>query len=178
MTDAPVFCHSTLRSGSGNRQLLWRNDRHVVIAREVVLLKVTRCAMPSMFMVPTSRVSGTAPPETACARTKRRHSRYVARLSGNKPRERLMTRALRSVAAGKRPKPPRADAGREQTFQNSARTCEVEYRAAFCLLPMTRQKFVQDPMCKLVHLASGLRPMGAGRVQSLGCDRRLGGRRR
>lgn len=33
--------------------------------------------------------------------------------------------SLRAVSSGERPKPPRAEAGRVQTFQNSAIFCRV-----------------------------------------------------
>jgi hypothetical protein len=37
-------------------------------------------------------------------------------------------------------------------------------------LPMTRQKFVQDRVRKLIHLSSGLSPVCAGYVYSFGCE--------
>jgi hypothetical protein len=39
MTDSSIFCRSSVRSGSDSHQLLWRNDRHVVIAREIVRIE-------------------------------------------------------------------------------------------------------------------------------------------
>jgi hypothetical protein len=45
-------------------------------------------------------------------------------------------------------------------------------------LSMTRQKFVQDCVRKLIHLSSGLSSMGAGYVHSLGCESGLRGQRR
>jgi hypothetical protein len=43
--------------------------------------------------------------------------------------------------------------------------------------PMARQELVQDRTPNPVHLSSGLSPVGAGRVNSLGCENWPGGRR-